>query len=294
MSRTIYTDGGANPNPGPGGWGAIIVDDASGGRREISGGEGDTTNNRMELTAAICALEAVPEDSVVALYTDSRYLRSGITEWLPRWRALGFKRRAGELKNVDLWKRLDAANARRTVRWNWVKGHAGNELNERADELATAEIEKLRASSSSPEPVAVVGAAEGFIRVRSVRGRGVWVVSISDGDQEVFSDGRAEGTTANRLELEAVLHVFAQTDPRRPLILWTASDYVRRGATEWITAWQRSRWQSASGEPVKNADLWRTLARLVADRTVHWRSLSKDDALSKELVRRAKETLFTR
>ena len=131
----IYTDGACRGNPGPGGWGAILR--AGANERELSGGELATTNNRMELMAAIQALEALKRPCKVELHTDSQYLRTGITEWLAAWKARGWKTAAkAPVKNEDLWKRLDAARARHDVAWRWVKGHAGHELNERADELA--------------------------------------------------------------------------------------------------------------------------------------------------------------
>ena len=131
----IYTDGACSGNPGPGGWGAILISGRH--ERELWGGEAGTTNNRMELTAAIQALEALNRPCRVELHTDSQYLRTGITEWIVAWKARGWKTAAkAPVKNDDLWKRLDAARARHEVDWRWVKGHAGHELNERADELA--------------------------------------------------------------------------------------------------------------------------------------------------------------
>ena len=131
----IYTDGACRGNPGPGGWGAILK---FGDReREISGGELHTTNNRMELMAAIKALEALTRPCKVELHTDSQYVRTGISEWLAGWKKRGWKTAAKEpVKNEDLWRRLDEARARHTVNWRWVKGHNGHPLNERADALA--------------------------------------------------------------------------------------------------------------------------------------------------------------
>ena len=131
----IYTDGACSGNPGPGGWGAVLIYGPN--ERELWGGEPATTNNRMEMMAAIQALEALKRPCKVELHTDSQYLRTGITEWLAGWKARGWKTAAkAPVKNEDLWKRLDAARARHEVDWRWVKGHAGHELNERADELA--------------------------------------------------------------------------------------------------------------------------------------------------------------
>jgi ribonuclease HI len=134
----IYTDGGCDPNPGVGGWGAVLL--YQGRRKELSGGEDFSTNNRMELTAAIEALEHLTRPCRVVLYTDSEYLRNGITQWLPAWKGRNWKRKGGELKNVDLWQRLDRAATRHEVDWRWIRGHNGTLENERCDALAAEEI----------------------------------------------------------------------------------------------------------------------------------------------------------
>jgi ribonuclease HI len=131
----IYTDGACRGNPGPGGWGAILMSGAH--ERELCGGELATTNNRMELTAAIEALNALNRPCRVELHTDSQYVRTGVSEWLNIWKARGWRTTSkGAVKNEDLWRRLDEARARHQVDWRWVKGHNGHPLNERADALA--------------------------------------------------------------------------------------------------------------------------------------------------------------
>jgi ribonuclease HI len=131
----IWTDGACSGNPGPGGWGAILT--FGNHRKELKGGEAQTTNNRMELTAAFMALEALTRDCKVDLYTDSQYVRGGITGWMVNWKKRGWKTADKKpVKNVELWQRLDEATRRHTVNWHWVKGHAGDPMNERADELA--------------------------------------------------------------------------------------------------------------------------------------------------------------
>ncbi len=131
----IFTDGACSGNPGPGGWGAILR--YRGAEREINGGEPETTNNRMEMMAAIQALEALRRPSRVVLCTDSKYLCDGITKWIHGWKKRGWKSAAKKpVKNQDLWQRLDAATAGHDIEWRWVKGHAGHPENERADELA--------------------------------------------------------------------------------------------------------------------------------------------------------------
>lgn len=138
----IYTDGACSGNPGPGGWGALLR--SGDHEKELSGGEFETTNNRMELMAAISALEELKTSSQVDLHTDSTYVKDGITKWIHNWERNGWKTAAKKpVKNVDLWKRLQAALARHDVSWHWVKGHAGHPENERADELARMGITSL-------------------------------------------------------------------------------------------------------------------------------------------------------
>jgi ribonuclease HI len=141
-SVIIYTDGACRGNPGPGGWGALLK--AGPHVKELKGGETATTNNRMELTAAIRALAALNRPCDVQLYTDSQYVRKGITEWLPQWKARGWRTADKKpVKNVDLWQELEREIERHTIEWHWVKGHAGDPGNERADQLANEAIDEL-------------------------------------------------------------------------------------------------------------------------------------------------------
>lgn len=141
-SVTIYTDGACRGNPGPGGWGALLSCD--GRNRELFGGEAHTTNNRMELTAAIQALNTLSRPCQVALYTDSNYVRQGITQWLRGWKANGWKTAAKKpVKNTELWQALDAACQSHEITWHWVKGHAGHAGNETADALANRGIDEM-------------------------------------------------------------------------------------------------------------------------------------------------------
>ncbi|HXY90237.1 MAG TPA: ribonuclease HI [Xanthobacteraceae bacterium] len=131
----IHTDGACSGNPGPGGWGAVVRDGDS--VTEMKGGEAATTNNRMELIAAISALESLPDATPAELHTDSQYLRDGITRWMHNWKKNGWRTSDKKpVKNVDLWRRLEAAAERHHVSWHWVRGHVGHDENERADELA--------------------------------------------------------------------------------------------------------------------------------------------------------------
>jgi ribonuclease HI len=137
---TIYTDGACQDNPGPGGWGALLRY----GKHEkiLSGGEKDTTNNRMELMAALEALRALNTSCKVTLFTDSEYLKKGITEWMPAWKRRNWRRKGGKLANVDLWMKLDEEIGRHEIHWRWVRGHAGNVFNERVDQIARKAIPK--------------------------------------------------------------------------------------------------------------------------------------------------------
>lgn len=147
-----YTDGACSGNPGPGGWGAILI--AKDGdnvvkERELNGGEAHTTNNRMELMAAISVLETLSRASTLTVVTDSTYVKNGITQWINGWKRKGWKTAAGKpVKNAELWQRLEEAQARHDVTWDWIKGHAGHPENERADELARAGMAPFKAAKA--------------------------------------------------------------------------------------------------------------------------------------------------
>lgn len=146
----IYTDGACRGNPGPGGWGVVL--NYNGAKKELFGGEHETTNNRMELMAAIEALEALKRPCKVKLFTDSTYVLKGITEWMQNWKKRGWKTAAKQpVKNEDLWRRLDNAIARHDIDWKWVKGHSGDLGNERADQLANLGIDKKISRGENPD-----------------------------------------------------------------------------------------------------------------------------------------------
>ena len=146
---TAYTDGACSGNPGPGGWGVLLV--WNGHERELCGGEAMTTNNRMELSAAIAALESLKRSVQVDLVTDSEYVRNGITQWINRWKTRGWRTADNKpVKNADLWQRLDAARQTHSVNWHWVKGHAGHPENERADALARAGMAECKPARAGP------------------------------------------------------------------------------------------------------------------------------------------------
>ena len=152
----IFTDGACSGNPGPGGWGAVLR--YRGVEKELAGGETPTTNNRMELMAAIAALEALKRPCLVDIHTDSQYLRNGIMSWINQWKRNGWRTAERKpVRNVDLWQRLDAVLSRHRVRWHWVRGHAGDARNERADRLARDGLEGARSRAAPRRPAASAG-----------------------------------------------------------------------------------------------------------------------------------------
>ncbi len=282
----VYTDGGARPNPGPGGWGVVLVFPGEGadggeGRRELSGGAAHTTNNRMELTAAIEALAALPAGSRARLHTDSQYLRRGITEWLPAWRARGWRRKdGGAVENADLWRRLAELAAVHDLEWKWVRGHAGDPLNRRADALATAAAARFRRPRAAPEPgsreAGPAAEAEVFLKVSCRGGEGGWAARVrTAGGDEVLS-GRASGVTANQLDLEAAATVLESLPVRARVAVYTGSDYLRHGAERWLPGWQRRGWRTKDGGEVKNRAAWERLAAALARRPVSWPEVDEE------------------
>ncbi len=287
---TIYTDGGADPNPGPGGWGVVLIHDATRAAKELSGSEEHTTNNRMELTAAIRALEALKQPCRVHLFTDSEYLRLGITEWLPDWIARGWRRKGGEVQNADLWQRLAALTDQHEITWEWVRGHAGHRYNERADHLASQAIRAHYATGAADGP-----AAEVFLLVSARGEQGWWGAMIHSEEGEQIIHGRETGTTSNRLDLLAALQALSRLPEGIPVRVYTRSGYLRQGATLWLKNWKRRGWQTRDGQPVKNRDLWEQLDVQIRHRQVAW-PLVDDDMMFEfeDLAERLREEIADR
>lgn len=270
----VYTDGGSRPNPGPGGWGVVILR-PGGDPEELSGGADETTNNRMELTAAIRALESLQGAGPIRLHTDSQYVRRGITEWLAGWVARGWKRKSGKVENEDLWRRLASLDHGRDVDWRWVKGHAGNRWNERADELASAEVAR-HGGAAVAEAVAAVPEVdrEIFLRISCARGQGGWAAAVRDpadptGEETVT--GQATRTTPNRLDLQAAAELLEAQPVGSRVAFHTGSDYLRNGASQWIHGWKKRGWTTGAGKPVANRDLWERVERAIKRQAaVHW------------------------
>lgn len=269
---TIYTDGGADPNPGLGGWAAILLDPQTGKALEFSGGEPRATNNRMELTAAIRGLESLKRRCRVTVFTDSQYLRKGITLWLPGWVARGWKRKDGELQNEDLWRRLYELIKLHDIRWDWIKGHAGNRWNERADELATLEIRKQRGQGAATAPLQPSEPvdADVFLRVSCAGKRCGWAALVRRNDSEEVLSAGLSGATPNQLDLLAAVAALESLPPGISVAVHTGSDYLRNGASRWIEGWRRRGWKTQEGQPVQNRELWQRLERALAGRRVTW------------------------
>ena len=266
MKVTIYTDGGADPNPGIGGWAAVLRY----GKHEkvLSGNEPHTTNNRMELQAAISALQALDRPSQVEFHTDSEYLRRGITEWIDKWAARGWVHKGGRpVANADQWQTLSALVKQHDIEWRWVKGHAGDPLNERVDQLARrARLEITPAADLAGDVPRL------YLRAscRGNPGPGGWGVVLERSDETEQLSGAAVTTTNNRMELTAAIEGLRLLPPGSAVQLFTTSDYLYQGATRWIHDWRRRSWQKKGGQPVANADLWQALARLTAAYTIRW------------------------
>jgi len=284
---TIYTDGGCRPNPGPGGWGAVL--DGPEGRRELSGSDPSSTNNRMELTAAIHALEAVPPGAEVELITDSTYLQQGITGWLAGWRRRGWVTSTKEpVKNRDLWMALDDAARRVRVHWRWARGHAGHAGNERAHELAAAAIPggepaaRVGAPLEAPSPETV----EVFLAVAwsGKRREGTWGALLRHREVEKELAGRAAVESANGAHIASAALALEAIQKILPVRIVTVSDYLRDGATMWLPAWRRRGWKTRENKPVANRSWWERLARQLARLDVTWQVVGEEEPPA-EIVR---------
>ncbi len=270
---TIYTDGGCDPNPGPGGWAALLIDEASGARRELSGADPQTTNNRMELTAAIEALRALKRPCVVALFTDSEYLKNGITAWMPGWVKKGWRTKKGEpVKNSDLWQALYAETQRHQLEWHWVRGHAGDEHNERVDQLATAALQQLTAAAAPALPATDFAIAlRVCVPAHGGPGGYAFRVAPTSGDSPpVVRTGRESATTAYRLGLVAALAALRAVPPGASVLVFCADANLCKGMTEWVPRWQRNGWLNSKNKPVDQRALWEALLAEASTRRVTW------------------------
>lgn len=259
----IYTDGACDPNPGPGGWAAILKSGTH--EKVLRGADPDTTNNRMELQAVIAALGALKQPSRVRLHTDSRYVRKGVTEWLEGWKAKSWK----NVANRDLWEALGQAMQRHVIEWQWVKGHAGNPLNERVDRLAVGMIPRAEL------PLEDRDAAHLFTGVSfyGPNGPGGWAVVIRENETVRELSGYEAQTSANRLHLLAAARGLEAVPPELSVHLYTPSDYVAQGAQQRVRGWAVSGWRTKDGQPVKHRELWQAIMDSGDGRQVRWHGL---------------------
>ncbi|MDX1413845.1 MAG: ribonuclease HI [Candidatus Promineifilaceae bacterium] len=262
----VYSDGGADPNPGIGGWAAILKY----GRHEkvLSGSAPSTTNNRMELTAAIEALAALKRPSSVEFYTDSQYLRKGISEYIERWVKSDWKTKGGKpISNVDLWQRLYPLVQKHDINWHWVKGHSGEIINERVDALARQARLEI-----TPRELISADIPRLFLRssCKGNPGPGGWGVVLETSDETEQNSGSEAATTNNRMELMAAIEGLLLLPLGSDVQVFTTSDYVFQGATRWIHGWRHRNWQKRDGKPVANADLWQALDKLQEGYAVRW------------------------
>lgn len=267
----IYTDGACDPNPGPGGWAAVLqFGDVE---KELMGSEPRTTNNRMELQAVIAALSALKVSCRVTLHTDSTYVQKGVSDYLARWKAKGWQTSDKKaVANQDLWQQLDTALQRHTIEWHWVKGHAGDPLNERVDRLAVGQITRSALPLSDAQAVHV------FTGVSCIgqTGPGGWAVIVEvEGEAHELS-GREATTSANRLHLLAAQQGLLAAPTDRTVHLYTPSDYVAQGAQQWVKDWAARGWRTKDDQPVKHRALWQSIVAASKTRQVRWHCL-KDE-----------------
>ncbi len=277
---TVYTDGGAQPNPGPGGggWGVVLLFDRDGKevKKELSGGAPETTNNRMELTAALEAFRALKQPCIVEMYTDSQYLKKGISEWMSGWKKTNFKN--GKIQNADLWVALDTEVARHEINWHWVKGHAGNFYNERVDELARKAIDAIGGPTSQPSNV-TTAAFRAYLGVSCLGapGAGAWAVLLDHDDKRSPLSGGHPRTNAARLDLLAAIAALEAVPAGQSVQVFTGNSYLRDGITQWINGWRKSGWMKKTGGEVLYRNLWQRLDSLAQARQVQWLLVKGDN-----------------
>ena len=270
----VYTDGGCDPNPGPGGWAAIIL--WQGREWVLSGSDPDTTNNRMELhapAAALAVLEGLLGRCQVNLHTDSEYLHRGMTEWLDGWVSHGWRTLDNQpVKNQDLWRVLYRLAQAHEVTWHWLKGHAGHTYQERADRLATEARRSRRTRTTGPTARPDGPAVEITIKAAcaAARGPGGWGAVLRTGNHVRKLSGGQPATTANAMLIRGAAEALnALTNPCR-VTLYSDADYLIKGASLWASAWQARGWTTKEGKPVSNREHWEALLAAARPHHVTW------------------------
>ena len=280
----VYTDGGCDPNPGPGGWGTII----RWGQREwvLSGNDPDTTNNRMELYAAAAALALLAEllgPCQVSIHTDSEYLHRGITEWLEGWIRHDWRTSdGGAVRNQDLWRVLRRLTLKHDVVWHWLKGHTGHPLNERADRLATGARRRLQrvpgathvsnVSDDSRPVVAIYVKAS----CRAPQGPGGWAAVLRSNDRSRSISGKESVTTANAMLIRAATEALQALRVPCRVTVHSDASYLVKGASLWVKSWHARGWRTREGKPVANQAEWRSLLEAARPHDVTWIQIQGD------------------
>ena len=222
----------------------------------------------MELTAAIRALEALKRPCEITFYTDSEYLRKGITEWIDDWAAKGWQKKGKAIQNVDLWQALWPLVKTHQIEWHWVKGHSGDEYNERVDQLARQARLEI-----TPEDEIDQNVPKLYLRAscRGNPGPGGWGAVLEEGRETEQLCGSAPQTTNNRMEITAAIEGLLMLLPGSKVQIFTTSDYLFQGITQWIRGWRKRNWMKKGGEqPVANADLWQVLDKLAENYKIRW------------------------
>lgn len=256
---TIHTDGSCRPNPGTGGWAAVLAPE-EGETRTLSGGEQNTTNNRMEVTAALKALQSLTESHRITLCTDSTYLKDGITRWITNWQKRGWTTITGEpVRNRDLWEELASELQRHSVEWQWVKGHGSDTMNLLADELAGS------VHALPDYPLNDNRAVHIFIGIswRQSLLSGAWA-AIFHYRGHYRQLGRIHvGGSSNCLHISSAVAALGELKRSLPVHLYTTSGYLRDGASHWLRSWAARDWYTREGRPVSNREAWQELANLL-------------------------------
>ena len=301
-TATVYTDGGCDPNPGPGGWAAVLHVTAAESLSEIvlTGNTPHATNNRMELEAAIAALAYLGGRygrCAIQLHTDSTYVRNGIDRWIERWVANGWQTKGKQaVKNRDLWHALYELTLNLEVEWHWVKGHAGDPLNERVDRLATQARARLvldaaPAPDPAPAPAPPPGPLDGPAVQISVaasrpgaRGPGGWAAALSSDTAHTLLCGHAPEATNIQLVLQAALAALRALETPTHATVYTTEEYLAKGASEWVRTWQQRGWTTSANKPVQHRELWQALLEAARPHHVVWQFVRKR-ALTADLTK---------
>ena len=287
----IYTDGACSPNPGTGGWAAVVLKNGA-LYGELSGREEETTNNRMELTAALQGLRSLQEQYRVTLITDSTYVKNGITSWITGWKRRGWLTADRQpVKNRDLWEQLVVEIERHQVHWQWVRGHSQNRWNEHADQLAVAARtdhgqEKIEAVDGTGKTTDGIAVFCGITYAPSC-GQGSWSAVLTYGRYTKVLGEVVKGDSANQVHLMAAVSALSALKRELPVTVYTTSSYLRDGLHSWLAGWQRRGWLTSQGKPVGNRRLWQQLAVLADRFSVEVRVVKRKDGFC--LLQEAKE-----